>query len=348
VKKMMFVKTTVEEPTLTSDHNIASGETPMMRIAALLAATLVLTSSHVHAQTYPSRQITLIVPFAVGGSNDIIARALGKKLSDSWGQPVVIDNRGGAGGVIGSADVAKAPPDGYTLLLVSSTFTINPAIKQNMPFDTARDFTPVAFVARSPLLVTASNDLPVKSASELLALARSKPGQITYASSGPGSINQISAELIALSAGAKFTHVPYRGGAPALNDLVGGHVDIYVSSLPQVLQLAKTGKARALAVTSATRTALLPDVPTLEEAGIPGFDLSSWWGIVGPAGMPADIVNALNTTIGKQLDSPELKTILSSEGAEAATMTPQQFGDLMRSETERWMKVAHEAKISID
>jgi tripartite-type tricarboxylate transporter receptor subunit TctC len=320
----------------------------MIRIGALLAATLVLTSPIAQAQTYPARQITLIVPFAVGGSNDIIARALGKKLSESWGQPVVIDNRGGAGGVIGSADVAKASPDGYTLLLVSSTFTINPAIKKNMPFDTDKDFTPVAFIARSPLLVTASNDLPVKSASELLALARSKPGQITYASSGPGSINQISAELIAWSAGAKFMHVPYRGGAPALNDLVGGHVDIYVSSLPQVLQLAKTGKARALAVTSATRTALLPDVPTLAEAGIPGFDLSSWWGIVGPAGMRADIVNALNAAIGKQLDSPELKTILSSEGAEATTMTPHQFGEMMRSETERWIKVAHEAKISID
>jgi tripartite-type tricarboxylate transporter receptor subunit TctC len=320
----------------------------MIRIAALLAAALVLTSSHVRAQTYPARQITLIVPFAVGGSNDIIARAIGKKLSDAWGQPVVIDNRGGAGGVIGSADVAKAAPDGYTLLLVSSTFTINPAIKKNMPFDTVKDFTPVAFIASSPLLVTASNDLPAKSARELLALARSKPGQITFASSGPGSINQISAELIALSAGVKLTHVPYRGGAPALNDLVGGHVDIYVSSLPQVLQLAKTGKARALAVTSTRRTPLLPDVPTLEEAGIAGFDLSSWWGIVGPAGMPADIVNALNTAIGKQLDSPELRTILSAEGAEAATMSPRQFGDLMRAETERWIKVAHEAKISID
>jgi tripartite-type tricarboxylate transporter receptor subunit TctC len=320
----------------------------MIRIAALLAATLVLTSSDVHAQAYPARQITLIVPFAVGGSNDIIARAIGKKLSESWGQSVVIDNRGGAGGVIGSADVAKAAPDGYTLLLVSSTFTINPAIKKNMPFDTAKDFTPVAFIARSPLLVTASNQLPVKSASEMLALAKSKPGEITYASAGVGSINQIAAELIALSAGAKFTHVPYRGGAPALNDLVGGHVDIYVSSLPQVLQLARTGRARALAVTSVKRTALLPDVPTLAEAGIPGFDLWSWWGIVGPAGMPADVVNALNTEIGKQLASPELKTILSSEGAEAATMTAQQFGDLMRSETERWIKLAHDAKISID
>jgi tripartite-type tricarboxylate transporter receptor subunit TctC len=325
----------------------------MIRTGASLAAALVLMSSILtyspaRAQTYPARPITLIVPFAVGGSNDIIARAIGKKLAETWGQPVVIDNRAGAGGTIGSSTAAAAPPDGYTLLLVSSTFTINPAIKKNMPFDTIRDFTPVAFIARSPLLVTASNKLEVKSAIELLALARSKPGQITYASAGPGSINQIAAELIALSAGARFTHVPYKGGALALNDLLGGHVDVYVSSLPQVLQLARTGQARALAVTSARRTALLPDVPTLDEAGISGFDLWSWWGIVGPAGMQADVVNALNAEIGKMLASPELITILSSEGAEAQTMTPQQFGDLMRSETERWTKVAHEANISVD
>ena len=320
----------------------------MTRTAALLAAALVLTSPAVSAQTYPSRQITLIVPFAAGGSNDIVARAIGRKLSETWGQPVVVENRAGAGGMIGSSAVAAAPPDGYTLLLVSTTFTINPAIKKNMPFDTTRDFTPVAYIARSPLLLVASNKLAVKSASELLALARSKPGLITYASSGLGSINQISAELIALSARASFTHVPYKGGALALNDLVGGFVDIYVSTLPQVLQLAQSGQARALAVTSARRTALLPDVPTLAEAGIPGVDLWSWWGIVGPAGMPADIVNALNAEIGKMLSSPELGKFLASEGAEAETMTPQQFGDLMRLETERWTKVAHEANISID
>jgi tripartite-type tricarboxylate transporter receptor subunit TctC len=182
----------------------------MIRIAALLTA-LVLAAPAVHAQTYPSQPITLIVPFAAGGSNDIIGRVIGKKLSETWGQPVVIDNRPGAGGVIGSAAVAAAPADGYTLLLVSSTFTINPAIKKHMPFDTTKDFTPVAFIARSPLLLIASNQLPVKSASELLALAKSKPGQITYASAGPGSINQISAELIALSAGARLMHVPYKG-----------------------------------------------------------------------------------------------------------------------------------------
>ena len=320
----------------------------MIRIGAFLAAALVLTSSAGRAQTYPSRQITLIVPFAVGGSNDIVGRAIGKKLAEAWGQPVVVDNRSGAGGMIGASAVAAAPPDGYTLLLVSPTFTINPAVKKNMPFDTIKDFTPIAFIARSPLLLAASNKLPVSSARELLDLARSRPGQITYASSGPGSINQISAELIGLSAGARFMHVPYKGGAPALNDLLGGHVDIYVSSLPQVLQLARSGQAKALAVTSARRTALLPDVPTLAESGISGIDLWSWWGIVGPAGMPANVVNALNSEIGKMLTSPDLGTLLSNEGAEAETMTPQQFGELMRLETERWIRVAHEANISID
>jgi tripartite-type tricarboxylate transporter receptor subunit TctC len=320
----------------------------MVRTRAFLVAALVLTSPAVSAQTYPAKAITLVIPFAAGGSNDIVGRAIGKKLTEAWGQPVVVENRSGAGGLIGSADVAAAAPDGYTLLLISSTFTINPAIRKRMPFDTTKDFTPVAFIAHSPLLFVASKDLPVKSAKDLLALARSKPGQITYASAGPGSINQIAAELIALSAGIKLTHVPYRGGAPALNDLIGGHVDVYVSSLPQVLQLAQNGQARALAVTSVKRTALLPDVPTLDEAGISGFDLSSWWGIVGPAGMPADVVNALNAEIGKMLNSPELSTFLSNEGAEAEAMTPRQFGDLMRMETERWTKVAHEANISID
>jgi tripartite-type tricarboxylate transporter receptor subunit TctC len=320
----------------------------MIRAGAFLAAALALTSPPTRAQTYPSRQITLIVPFAAGGSNDVVGRAIGKKLSEAWGQPVVVEDRPGAGGMIGTSAVAAAAADGYTLLLVSSTFTINPAIKKNMPFDTIKDFTPVAFIARSPLLLVASKQLPVKSARELLDLARSKPGQITYASAGLGSINQIAAELIALSAGARFMHVPYKGGAPALNDLVGGHVDIYVSSLPQVLQLARDGQARALAVTSAKRTALLPDVPTLAEAGIAGVDLWSWWGIVGPAGMPANVVNALNAEIGKMLTSPELSEFLTNEGAEAETMTSQQFGDLMRLETRRWIKVAHEANISID
>jgi len=314
---------------------------------ALIAAAIVLAGPAA-AQPYPSKPITLVIPFAAGGSNDIVGRAIGKNLAEAWGQPVLIDNRLGAGGVIGAAAVAGAKPDGYTLLLVSSTFTINPAIKKSMPFDTIKDFTPVAFVARSPLLVTASNKLPVTTAKDLLELARAKPGAINYASSGPGSINQISAELIALSAGVRLTHIPYKGGSLALNDLIGGHVDIYVSSLPQVLEIVRSGQAKGLAVTSLKRTPNLPDVPTLDESGIPGFDSSSWWGIVGPAGMPAAIVDQLNVEIGKMLTSPDLKKFLQNEGAEPVTMTPQQFGELMQSETQRWIKVGREANISID
>ena len=320
----------------------------MIKAGALLAAALVLACPAARAQTYPSRQITLIVPFAPGGSNDIVGRAIGKKLSEAWGQPVVVENRGGGGTIIGTAAVATAAPDGYTLLLVSPTFTINAAIRKSMPFDTVKDFTPVAFIARAPLLVTTSKKLPVQSARELFALAKSKPGQITYASAGLGSINQISTELIAFTAGVKLMHVPYKGGGPALNDLVGGHVDIYVSSIPQALQLVRGGQIKTLAVTSTKRTALLPDVPTLAESGGSEADLGTWWGIVGPAGMPANVVNALNAEIGKMLASPELDTFLTNEGAESETMTPQQFGDMMRSETARWTKVAHEANISID
>jgi len=319
----------------------------MIRIAALLAI-LALTGSELRAQTYPSRPITLIIPFAAGGSNDVVGRAIGKKLTEVWGQPVVIDNRAGAGGLIGTAAVATAPPDGYTLLLVSPTFTIGPAIRKNLPFDTVRNFTPIAFIARSPLLVTASNKFPAQSARELFALARSEPGQITYASAGQGSINQIATELIALSAGVKLTHVPYKGGAPAVNDLAGSHVDIFVSSLPQVLPLARSGQVKALAVTSSKRSALLPDVPTLGESGVSGAELGTWWGIVGPAAVPTEIVNALNAEIGKMLTSPELTTFLTNEGAEAEAMTPKQFGDMLHLETERWTKVAHEANISIE
>ncbi len=320
----------------------------MIKIGALFTAALLLASAAASAQTYPSKQITLVIPFAAGGSNDIIARAIGKELANAWGQPVIAENRAGAGGVIGAETVATAPPDGYTLLLVSTTFTINAAIKKSMPFDTAKDFTPIAFVARSPLLFVSSKGLPVKSAKDALALAKSKPGALTYASAGVGSINQIAAELIAQSAGVKLLHVPYKGGAPALNDLLGGHVDVYVSSMPQVQQLAQSGQVNALAVTSVKRTKLLSDVPTLDESGIPGFDLSSWWGIVGPAGMPPDVVSKLNAAINKTLNSPEIEKFMASEGAEAQAMTAQQFSDLIHTEIARWTKVGHDANISID
>ena len=316
----------------------------MKSIGLVLAALMIATGAR--AADYPTKPINIIVPFAAGGSNDIVARAIGKGLADAWGQPVLIDNRAGAGGVIGAEAVARAPNDGHTILLVSSTFTINQAIRKRLPYDTLKDFSAVAFVAQSPLLVAAAPKLPASSMKELIELAKTKT--VTYASSGLGSINQIAAELIAGAAGIKLMHVPYRGGAPALNDLIGDHVDLYVSSLPQVLEIVRSGKAKALAVTSSGRSQSLPDVPTLAEAGLSGVDVGSWWGIVAPASTPQPVIAALNTEINKLLTSEDMKRFLQGEGAEAKAMAPVQFGDLIRSETERWIKVARQSGISID
>lgn len=320
----------------------------MRRILPLLAGLLFFSMAGAYAADYPGKAITIIVPFAPGGSNDIVARAIGQKLNEDWGQPVVVDNRPGAGGVIGSEFVARAAPDGYTLLLVSSTFTINPAVKTNLPFDVAKDFTPVARIGQSPLLLAASNSFPANSVAELIALAKAKPGSINYASAGPGSINQIAAELLALSAGIKLTHVPYRGGALAINDLVGGHVDVYVSSMPQILQIVRNGQAKALAVTSTQRSPSLPDTPTMREAGLASYEASSWWGIVAPAGTPPDVVEALNNEINKALSTEQMIKFLTSEGAEAMPGTPKQFDELIASEIARWRKVAREANIHAD
>jgi tripartite-type tricarboxylate transporter receptor subunit TctC len=314
----------------------------------LLAGLFLISLAGVRAADYPAKAITIIVPFAPGGSNDIVARAIGQKLNEDWGQPVVVDNRPGAGGVIGSEFVARAAPDGYTLLLVSSTFTINPAVKTNLPFDVAKDFVPVARIGQSPLLLAASNSFPANSVGELIALAKAKPGSINYASAGPGSINQIAAELLALSSGIKLTHVPYRGGALAINDLVGGHVDVYVSSVPQILQIVRNGQAKPLAVTSAQRMPSLPDTPTVRESGVPGYEAEVWWGIVAPAGTPPDIVEALNNEINKALSTEQMIKFLTSEGAEAMPGTPRQFGELITAEIARWKKVARDADIHAD
>ena len=318
-------------------------------LIAGLALSLVCFVFGATAADYPSRTITIIVPFAPGGSNDIVARAIGNRLSDDWHQPVVVENRSGAGGVIGAESVARAAPDGYTLLLVSSTFTINPAVKSNLPFDTATAFTPVARIAQSPLVLAATNSFPANSVADLIAAAKAKPGTITFASAGPGSINHIAAELLASSAGGlKLVHVPYRGGALAINDLVGGHVDVYISSMPQILQIIKTGQAKALAVTGTQRSPSLPDTPTVSESGVPGYDAGSWWGIVAPAGTPADVVSALNTEINKALSSADMNKFLQGEGAQAVAGTPAEFGDLIATEIARWTKVAHDANIHAD
>ncbi len=316
--------------------------------ACLVAGLLAASFAAAAAADYPVKPITMVVPFAAGGSNDIVARAIGKKLSAAWGQPVVIDNRAGAGGVIGAASVATAPPDGHTLLLVSTTFTINAAVKAKLPFDTVASFVPVAFVGRSPLLLAASRSLPADTVADLIALARRSPGKITYGSSGPGSINQIAIELLALSTGIKFVHVPYKGGALAINDLIGGHVDLYLSSMPQILPNVRAGQAKALAVTSLHRSPALPDVPTLDEMGVKDYDTGSWWGIVAPAGTAPDVVAALNAEINKALVTDEMGRFFAQEGAEPLALAPEAFAAMIRSEIGRWEKVAREANIRVD
>jgi tripartite-type tricarboxylate transporter receptor subunit TctC len=314
-------------------------------LAAILCAASVTTAA---AADYPVKPITLVVPFAAGGSNDIVARAIGKKLSAAWAQPVVIDNRAGAGGVIGAASVATAPPDGHTLLLVSTTFTINAAVKAKLPFDTVASFVPVAFVGRSPLLLAASRSLPANTVADLIALARASPGKITYGSSGPGSINQIAIELLALSTGIKLVHVPYKGGSFAINDLIGGHVDLYLSSMPQILPNVRAGQAKALGVTSLQRSPAVPDVPTLDEMGVKGYEAGSWWGIVAPAGTAPDIVAALNREINAALATDEMSRFFAQEGAEPVALAPEAFATMIRAEIQRWDKVAREANIRVD
>jgi tripartite-type tricarboxylate transporter receptor subunit TctC len=311
----------------------------MIRTGALLAAALVLTSPAARAQTYPSRQITLIIPFAAGGSNDLVGRAIGKKLAEAWGQPVVVENRGGGGTVIGTAAVAAAPADGHTLLLVSPTFTINPAVRKTMPFDTVKDFTPVAFIARAPLLVTTSTKLPVKSAKELFALARSKPGQITYASAGLGSINQISTEQIAFSAGVKFMHVPYKGGAPALADTVSGHLQFMIENVPGTMPFAREGKLRALAITSRQRSPIAPELPTMIEAGVPDYEMIGWNGFFFPKGTSPEIVARLQAALVSVLAKPEVKEQLATIGAEPVGDSPPAFAAFFKGETTRWGKL---------
>jgi len=318
----------------------------MIRALAFLAASFLFASSVVLAQTYPSRHITLIIPFAAGGSNDIVGRAIGKKLSEAWGQPVVVENRPGAGGVIGASVVAAAPPDGYTLLLVSSTFTINPAIKKSMPFDTLKDFTPVAFIARSPLLVTASNNLPVNSMKELLEIARSQPGKITYASSGPGSINQISAELIALSAGVKFVHIPYRGGAPALNDLLGNSIDAMFDALPVEVGQVKSGNVIGLAVTGAQRSKALPDVPTMMESGFKDYEIYNYFGLLAPPNTPKAIVKALSDATAKAVASPDVAELFEKQGMTPVGSDPETFAKMLAEDLQRWTQVIKDAGIT--
>ena len=317
----------------------------MRKISRLWIATLFLAAASAWAQ-YPTKPVTIVVPFPPGGSNDVFARAIGKKLSDAWKQPVIVDNKPGAGGMIGAAQVSKAAADGYTLLFVSSSYTTGAAIQQ-LPFDPVAGLLPVASVSKGPMVLTVKNGLPVKNAAELAALAKAQPGKLNYGSAGPGSINHFAGELFAQSAGVTMTHVPYKGMGPATADLIGGHIDVLVASSPSVMQHVKAEKARGLGVTSAKPSPLVPGLEAVAK-GVPGYEAELWWGVLAPPGLPAALVNQVNGEINKALASAEMTEIFAKEGAEPWAQSPAQFADVVKRDIERWKKVAKEANIKVD
>ncbi|MBT2302167.1 tripartite tricarboxylate transporter substrate binding protein [Variovorax paradoxus] len=298
-------------------------------------------------EAWPSRPITIVVPYPAGGSNDVFARAVGRRLSEALGQPVVIDNKPGAGGTLGTGTVAKAPADGYTLAAVSSSFVTNAAVQPRLPFDPVKSFAPVAMMAQGPFVVAVRADLPAKTPAELVALAKQRPGKLNYASSGPGSTNQFATELLKGSAGIFITHIPYRGMAPATTDLMGGNVDVLIASGPSLQPALRSGKARAIGITSAKPSATAPELVPMAQA-VPGYSFSIWWGLLAPAGTPPAVVQRLNAEVNKIVEGPEMKSFLQREGAEPAGLTAAQFAAQIQREIPYWQKVAKDAGISTE
>jgi tripartite-type tricarboxylate transporter receptor subunit TctC len=296
------------------------------------------------AQAYPTHPIRLVIAFPPGGGNDIIARFVGARLTARVGQQIVVDNRGGASGIIGTEIVARAPPDGYTLLFASVTHTMNEAIRK-LPYDTIKSFAPVAMLGRGPNVLVVHPSVPARSLQEFIALAKTKPGQINYASTGTAGMHHFGGELFKRAAGINLTHVPFKGGGPASLAVISGQVEMMFSTMPLALPFIRAGKLRALGVGGPTRSPLLPDVPTLTEAGAPGYEFTVWWGIVAPAKTPAAIIAKLNSEINAVLMDPETAKQLANEGAEVTPWTPAQFGAFLATNLERWTRVARESEI---
>lgn len=313
----------------------------LLSAAAMVAGTLAMRPFAAHAQNsaagYPDHPITLIVPYAPGGGNDVLARAVAEPMSKSLGQPVVIENRGGAGGSVGTRQVAKAAPDGYTLGLGGTgTLAIDPTLYPNVGYDPRKDFAPVGLIATSPLIVLVNHAVPAHNVRELIALAKAQPGKLNYASAGVGSGIHLGTVMFAETAGIDLTHIPYKGTGPALTDLLGGHVQIYFSSLPPAIGLVKEGKLRALGVTGLKRSASFPDLPTVAEQGLPGFEAVLHYGIVAPAGTPRPIIDRLNAALRAALDDPKVRSHIATEGAEPLPTSPEDYAaDIDREET-KW------------
>jgi len=315
-------------------------------ICRILCTAAVAISAHAAAQSYPTKPIRMLVPFAPGGNVDITARAVSGPMAAALGQPVIVDNRPGASGMIAAELVAKAPSDGYTLLIASTGVMTNlPAVYAKMPYDVVRDFIAVSRVAVVPLVLIVHPSVPAKTTREFIALARARPGKLLMASSGAGT--NLFAELLMLTTGARVTTVPYKGSAPALVDVIAGHVDSYLDQVTSSLSYIRAGRVRAIAVTTAKRAAQLPEVPTLAESGVPGFDASTVTGIFAPAETPREIVSRLNAVISDALQTPAVRERLAVAGAEAAPSTREQFGAFIRDDIARWRKVVKQAGIKI-
>jgi tripartite-type tricarboxylate transporter receptor subunit TctC len=313
-------------------------------VAALIGPVLLNPAS---AEDYPARPVRLIIPFPAGGSNDVVGRLVATYLGERFGRQLVVDNRSGAGGVIGTEAVAKSPPDGYTLLLISIAHAVNPWLYK-LSYDPIKDFAPVALLAQGTNVLVVHPSVPATSVREFIALARAKPGDLEYASAGIGTFQHLGGELFKLMAGIDMVHVPFRGGGPSMLSVVGGHIKVTFPSLAQTVPYIKSGTLRALGVGSRERIAVLPEVPTIAEAGVPGYEAVNWWGIVAPVGTPPAIVERLNGEIGAVQKSIEVQKQLASEGATPVSLAPGAFGEFMASEMEKWGKVVKQGGIKAE
>jgi tripartite-type tricarboxylate transporter receptor subunit TctC len=314
----------------------------------ILALICACSTSAARADTYPSRPIKLVVPYAPGGGADAVARIVAKRVGETIGQPMVTENRGGAGSIIGTEFVAKAEGDGYTLLLgQSGPISINPAVYKDLRYDPVRDFAPITMTTAYPYILVVNAKLPVKSLEEFVALAKSKPGTMNYGTTGVGAANHLVTELFNGRAGLKMTHVPYRGTALAVADLIGGQLSMVFGDPVSVLSHLSSGTVRALAVTSKERSPIVPDVPTIAESGYPGFDALGWHGVLAPAGTPKDIVGKLNAEIVSALQNPETKALLTNQAMQAVGNTPDEFATFIKQDIAVWKKVATDADVSV-
>jgi tripartite-type tricarboxylate transporter receptor subunit TctC len=325
---------------------------PVMRntIAILLGAAVLPVATLAPAQTptYPDKPIRIVVPFPAGGVADTFGREIGRKLSESWGQPVVIDNRPGAGGNIGADIVAKSPPDGYTLVIGNiGTHAVNVSLLSTMPFDTIKDFTPIIHILDAEGLLVVNPSIAAATVPELIALARAQPGKLSYGSAGVGTTSHLAGEMFKSMAKVDIVHVPYKGNVPAITDLLGGQTAMIFATMPTVLPHVRAGKLRALAVLGTARSPALPEIPTVAES-VPGFEVSNWIGLFGPAGMPPTVVARLNTEIQKIMRSPEIQKRLETEGAKFIPMTPEQFATFQKAELTKWAKTVKDANIKVD